>query len=382
MLVLVCCNNPSEIEVKNIDNFNIKIVSSEIVKEKTFEALSILGYDFNNKELYLNMATGNFEHHLLGVFDVDDIKKERKIKISKGTTQSPSDCYFPTYMQHENGKYYIVDQYDKIMVFDENFKFVRSSMFNKFRYFIDFYFKNGSEFFLIGILKVTNGKNKSFEFAQYQLSELKRPKHVNTLFETSYEGVGYLNTKEEKKRFFKGALFPSPFGFEKNGKVYWSDSTKPYYYFYDLSKDEIGKVGLTYLKERVFSKKEAAIAGMYKNKYEGEKFKKKFGSEFVYLPFKGNAYYWGLYDVGMNKIGIIGDIDLDNFKIRLDIFTTSYKYVESYLLPVGWGFFNSLSNSPYSMPKMYFDWDNRIYLYHDRTEEDEENCVKYIKFKK
>jgi hypothetical protein len=382
IIVLFSCSKGIG-ELKEVEKVEIKTVPIEIIKEQEIEAFFIMGYNASAKELYLRLFREG-KHHVVGIIDTDTGKVKRKFLLRSGTFQSPTDCYNPNYMQFLNDRYYVVDHSDKILIFDKDLNYLYSSMFHGFRYYIDFFTHEGQLSFVFGKMTMSNNEKTMGCLNQlYILPQDKRPELSKTLFKTSIDFVGYLNTKDEKKLYYSGELFGAAFGFAKDGKIYLSDTAKPQYFLYDLRTRETTRIPLAYLKKKKFSQEDADKAGKYRNGFVEKQVMKMAGKKFVYLPNPGDIFYFGLYDVGKNKIGIIGDVNLDEIKIRLDVFGTDYKYIESIWLPTGRGFFERLKGSP-TVGAFYlcFDVDNGDYAFYERREDDEEAVVKLLKFKK
>jgi hypothetical protein len=257
-------------------------------------------------------------------------------------------------------------------------------MFHGLRFFIDFFIKEGQLSFVFGkYTYYNNEKNLRCSSQLYILPPNKKPELSKTLFKTSIDSLQYLNTKGEKNFIYVGELLGSAFGFAKEGKIYLSDVTKPQYFSYDLKTREMSRIPLYYLKERKFSKEDAIKTGKYRNEFAEKSIMKMHGVKLKYLPNPSGIFYFGLYDVGENKIGIIGDVNLNEIKIRLDVFGTDYKYFESIWLPTGKGFFESVKARPASgTSSLWFDIDNGIYAFRDWREDDGEVLIKLLKFKK
>jgi len=383
-IVLACACSKNYKEIPGAGHIAVTITPIEIVGSRTIEeALTVIGYHPPLDELYLLLFPEDGTH-FLGIFDITAGKMKKKIPLRRGGFQSPTDCYSPRHMQFVNGRYFLVDQWDKILVFDKDFNHLFSSMFHQFRYFIDFFNHQDRTCFLFGKTKYTGDeKYLGCRFQVYELPERKKPRHIETLHESPMnKTVGCLNTKEEKKKYYQGELFPHHYGFAKNGKLYWSDVTKNQYFIHDPGKGETARVPLLYLKKKRFTKKDAVKAGSYMNRYNEKDFFKKFGKKFVYLPYPEDQYYFGLYDIGSDKIGIVGAVDLDRVEIRLDIFDTGHRYIESVRLPVGKPFLKSLEDFAFEGFKTYIDIDKGVLIQSAIREDDGNLFVRITTFRR
>jgi hypothetical protein len=365
------------------EEVKLKISKISILKENTYDASYIVGFNRNSKEFYLNLFNKPLNFFKIGIIDVNTGEIKKEFKLSRGSFQSPTDCYSPTYMQQLGDRFYLYDQHHKIMVFNKNLKYLSSSMLHKFHVFVDFFqFQKEIYFFLGKYVYHPNGKSIKFSYDVYQFLDIEKPKHIETLFKSTYKSQSYLNSREEKKYYFEGNLLPKAFGFEKDGKLFWSDVTQPRYFAYDLKEQKTTLIPLNYLNKKRFTEEDATIAGRYRNTYEEKSIQKKFGRKIKYLPYPGDIYYFGIYDVGKGKIGILGDINLETLEIRLDLFTTQHKYLESIIFPAGYGTFEKINYSHYCTEKTVIDIDSGIYIFSDKEEVDEQNIVRFIKFKK
>lgn len=383
-IILTCACSKNYKEIPGAGNIEVTITPMEIVnRQKIEKTYGMIGYNPRLNELYLLLLPEDGAH-VIGIFDTSAGKMKKKIPLRSGAFQSPTDCYNPRYVQFLNDRYYLVDQWNKILVFDNDFNHLYSSMFHHFRYFMNFFTHQDRTCFFFGKMKYSGDeKYIGCRYGMYELPERKKPKHIETLHESQmYKNVFHRNTKYEKNNDYKGQLFPHHYGFAKNGKLYWSDVTKKQYFVHDLEKQETSRVPLLYLKKKQFTKKDAVKAGSYMNSFFEKRALKKYGKKYVYLPFPGDRYYFGLYDTGSDKIGIVGDIDLDRIEIRLDIFDTNHRYIESIRLPVGKPYLRSLEDISFESYTIYIDIDKGILILDENREDDDNLFVRIITFKR
>jgi len=93
-------------------------------------------------------------------------------------------------------------------------------------------------------------------------------------------------------------------------------------------------------------------------------------------------YYVGLFDLGKNKLGIAGNLDLKNLSVRLDIINQeSNEYEDSLLLPVGHGFLRHLDESYTGLFETGINLDKNIYIYTEYDPEEGDFYVRIIRFR-
>jgi hypothetical protein len=359
---------------KALEERAVEILETTAVQEM------ITGWDREKNEVYIEAIPDDKEKHIIQVIDIDNGKLKNTLEIRRGSFASPTDFYNPTYMEYLDGKYYVVDQSEKVAVFGPGLDHIFSSMHSQLRYFIDFFQCEDKTFFVIAS-KLPFLKAQGSEIELYGISKHRKPELVETLFKTEFKTIRQL-AGNKKKFYYKGMIWPSMCGFEKQGKIFYSAMTENCYYVYDLKTKKTNSVQLTYLKPKTFSDEDAARFGFYKTDGWEERFSRMRKKKVVYRAYPGVIYHFGLYDVGENKIGIVGDLDLDQMKFRLDIIDcNSHKYQESIRLPIGIGFSIILSGSHRGFIQNYIDVDRGIYIWQDIEGENSEYFVKLTKFK-
>jgi len=374
----------SKTQVKDVD-FVIKDV--EITGTKIFKG-RLLGSDFRKNEIYIHLTHQADDPQTIGIVDIQKGEIIKTLSRRKGGWHSPIDFYTPTYMQFLDNRYYVVDWFFKILVFDSELTYLYTTMFrdSKIRYFIDFYRKNSAPFFVIGEKKLGPEK-MTCSVDIFKMIENRNLEYEKKISETYHKSV-YHTWYTDTMLFTQ--LWSSSWGFEKEGKILFSNGAEKRYFIYDLNKRKLESVQLNYLRGKKFKDKDAQkiVYEVFKRAPDSRaEFAKEIGKKAVKdIAYPGEIYYYGLYDVGENKIGIVGDLDLDRMAFRLDIIEAdSKKYKESIWLPAGEGFFIHLKDQTRGLFLTQINVDNGIYVWNDNDEEGERYAKLtrfYIKKKK
>jgi len=359
---------------------DIKLQEKEIKITKThFVQEFLTGCDFNRNEIYVETAPKSRDKIFIQIIDIETGTVKKELPVRRGGFQSPTDFYNPTYMEFLGGKYYIVDQMEKIVVFDEKFNYLYSNMFSKHRCFLDL-FQSGDRIFIAIGTRFPYKTIYRCGIELYEMETNKKPGLIKSLYEVDIKKIS--SKDKEKKFFFHSVLCPFTDGFVKNENFFYTSMTENFFYVYDLNKKKITVVKLSYLTPKTYSKEDAARFGFYKSDGWEERFLKTNKKKIVYLPHPEPVYHFGIHDVGENKIGIVGDIDLVQMKFRLDIIdSTSYIYRESIWFPIGIGFIIKISKSNRGFINNYFDVDKGIYVWEDIEGKDFDYMAKISKFK-
>jgi len=370
--ITISCGKAPDSSFK-ISDVNLHIKDIEIISTKMFEGF-LLGTDFDRNELYVQSLYPD-DFYSIGIIDLETGNVIKTFKRRKGSSQSPTDLYNPAYMQFLDNKYYLVDWFHKILVFDHKLSYLYTNIFHIPRYFIDFYKRNGKQFFVLGNRRFRPKKTNCL-VEIYQMIERRRQKSRKKLYETSHKALYYT---WDSKRPLYGVLWSSSWGFEKDGKIYFANSNEKQYFVYDLEKENLAAVELHYLKGKKYSDKDAITLCMSKC-YIAD-----FDDDNITLKaHPDKLYYFGFYDVGENKIGIAGDLGLEKTNFRLDIFKAdSREYLKSIWLPLGHGFLRRLIFNARGLFLTRIDVDKGIYVWMDveGEVEDFEFTVKLTRFR-
>jgi hypothetical protein len=202
-----------------------------------------------------------------------------------------------------------------------------------------------------------------------------RPQLLDTLDELHNPEVYHLNGR---KYYHLGYFFPTSWGFEKNGCIFYSNTGEKQFFRYDMNTGKKTCFQLTYLKSKKYSLHEANKLGNYKD----PQWPKQMRRQVVYISNPEEIYYFGLYDVGKDKIGIVGDLCLDTLSFRLDILDCrNGNYIENVWLPFGESFIRSISTETNAFYQDSIDVDRGIYVWLDVEGEDREQTVKLTRFR-
>jgi len=379
-IIYVSCGQ-KEVE-EQISITNLKIMDVDIISTKTFQAHP-LGVDFGRKEIYFRLSSFYDDPHTIGIVDIQTGEIIRSFNVRKGGFETPGDFYNPTYMRFLDNRYFVVDWFFKILAFDNNLTYLYTTMFrdSKLRYFFDFYEKNGEQFFVIGEKK-SRPKESICSVEIYKMIEKRNLELHKKILEIRHKSLFY--TWPSKRTLF-GQLWSSSWGFEKDGKIYFANSAERKYYVYDLNQRNLESVQLNYLKGKKFADDDARRIRyeIFKSGDYFEDLERKYNKEYVDIAYPEELYYFGFYDVGENKLGIAGDLDLEGMSFRLDIIKVdSREYLESLCLPVGGGFFRHLSSGDRGLYLTQVNVDKGIYVWiYDDSEDDLFPFVKLNRFK-
>jgi len=373
-IVTLSCGAKKQEEKKIlIGDVNIKLKVLENIDQKKVDG-SILGADFKRKHVYIRELLPENRNHIIRLVDITNGKVVQRVPLRAGDFQSPDEFSEPTHIQYLDGKYYIFDHNDKIVVFDDKFHRLNSSMIHGSRSFVDFYNEGESIFFLLGRRRIKR-KNLTCNALLYRLEKSQRPVEESKIFTTDQPSAWALH---DKKHYYVGFFWPNCWGFEKDGEIYYSDNQQKKYYLYDLKTREKTAFELPYLKENSFSAEDAQKLGNYKNPLWPKKMKHKV----VYIKSKQPVYHFGLFDVGEKKIGLIAEIDVDKLTFRMDVLNSlSGKYLWSIKLPFGEGFMRMISTGDSGFLRHHINLDEGYYLWSDVDEENMDAHVLINRFR-
>lgn len=368
-VILACKKAPDNIS--QISKVDLRVKDIEIVSTKMFEGF-LLGTDFDRNELYFKSLYPD-DFHSIGIVDIETGNILKILKCRKGGLQSPTDLYDPSYVQFLDNRYYLVDWSHKILVFDHNLSYLYTNIFQIDRYFIDFYKRNGKLFFIMG--KRSFRPDKCICSVEiYQMIEGRSQEFRKKIYETSNGALYY--TWDSNKPLY-GILWASNWGFEKDNKIYFGNNSQRQYFVYDLENENLASVELNYLKGEKYSDMDAIK--LCKKKCDFVDFH---NDKTTFIAYPDKLYYLGFYDVGENKIGIAGGLDIKKMNFRLDIFMAdSREYLESIWLPIGHGFLRHLFFTSRGHFLTRIDVDRGIFIWLDQEGEYLEFTVKLTRFK-
>ena len=371
-VVLFACDNktkPNIIkEAKPVKFTHFQERQTMVVSTVKYEGF-IIGADFDREEVYIQAYSQLDRNYALLIVSILTGEVKKEMKLVKGGFDGPTDFYNPSYMQFVNGYYIIVDQYHKIMVYDEKLNYLYTNMFYVLRYFIDFFPMDKKFGFVIG--ETFNGLEFNMNFIRLFCMQInKKPTHIRDLYAFKFNSLGLKNRKS-REYSFKGSIWPSGRGFEKDGKIYFANYNEKNYYVFDLKTTEMTSFYLDYIKPKIFSQKDVEKLAYLYSDGSLERILKKSGKKRAVEHYPDPIYHFGVFDVGKKKIGIIGDLDINNFTFRLDILdAVSGTYLMSIRLPFGDGLLQSISTSARGLHPLYFDIDKGYYLWNNAEGED------------
>lgn len=356
----------------------LKEYNVEIIETKTIEGFP-LGTNFERGETYVDSTIRPPRKFLVKIVDIGSGETKKSIELTAGDFQSPVEYFSPVHVEYIDNRSYIVDQFEKIVAYDENFNHLYSSMFHQLRFFIDFYKYNGQVYFVMGTKKIMH--KVSSEIRLYRLNENQKPLMQKSLNHDFSVPALQAVFAEDEKSLNRGFFWPSPHGFEKDGKIYYARNDQQKYHVYDLNTGKTDAFELPYLKPKRFKDSDAHKIGYYKTNGWEELHFKKYNSKVIYKAYPGDIFHFGLYDAGTDAIGVATGIDLDEMTFRMDIIDTKTAiYKKSICFPMSTGFIQSLSASYRGFTKDCFYVEKGFYICHDTVGEDSVDMVKIIKF--
>lgn len=353
----------------------------EIIETKKIEGYPI-GSDLNRGEVYIVSELKSSRKFLIKIVNIETGEIKKFLEIKAGDFHSPTEFYNPSHVQYVNGSFYVMDQYEKIVVFDEDLNYSYSSMFHAIRKFVDIFHWNNNIYFLIGLTK-NDFKSTGNNVDIFQLKKNEKPIHFTRLYK-SIDYPSILSTYREEKTFNKGYFWPSIRGFEKGGIIYFSTGLDRKLNVYNLESKTRKVYELLFLTPHKYKNKDANQIGYYKSGGWEEKLKKDYNTKVSYMAFPAEVYHFGIYDVGSNRIGIVSGLDLENMMLHIDIIEINLnelKYIESINLPFSTGFIRSIAHNSNDFVKTCLDMGKCIYVWLDPDEQEDVEMVKITRFK-
>jgi hypothetical protein len=371
-LTMVSCNGGKHTtDDVHIINPEIKEAGIEIIDQKTIEGY-LTGVSWEKNEIYVNSLLPVDNKCITRIIDPRAGGAGKNVGFPLGDSQSPILFTEPSYIEYLDGKYYVFDHLYKIVVYDNEFNYLYTSMYYSHRIFGDFYTYNNDVYYIFGKSK-NLGENYRCNIELYRLPEGKKPVLIEELYETFHESP---YPRNEDKYYHIIFFRSSNWGFEKDGNIFYADNRENKYYRYSLASKKTGAFELAYLKAVKYSQEEAEKASLYKNMDLTVK-----GLKTVIVPAAEASYHQGLYDVGKEKIGIAADINVRDFTFRLDIFdsrTGQYRF--SIRLPFGEGFLRRTSSQNLGYLQTYIDVDRGLYVWPDLAGDQLEGAVQVTRF--
>ncbi len=335
----------------------------EVTRSITTEGF-LMGVNFDRNEIYTTYISPSTRKHVINIIDIDTGNIKKGIEYEYGTFDSPTSFFNPTNIHYYNRRYLIIDQFHKIFVFNEQLEYQFTNMFVKPRYFIDFYALDNNMFFVIGE-RITGANVHQNTVQLYRFLDHNRPEFARDLAVFQYKALGVLN-RRQPDTIYSGYFWPSGMGFEKQGKIYYSDMLTNTYYSYDVLNGKTDSFELSYLKPRKYSNDEATRLGLYESNGWQKNMMDRFKTRVIHVSYPEPLYYYGIHDIGNNKIGIVGDIESKNYKFRLDIIDIkTARYIESVWMPSGAGFRNNLGDNAKGGGQSFINVDKGIYVFYD-----------------
>jgi hypothetical protein len=322
----------------------------------------VIGSDFQREEVYIQAISAAKGKYSLVIADIPTGEVKKEMQLRKGGFGSPIEFYSPSYMQYVKGNYLIVDQFHKIMVYDEDLNYRYTNMFHMLRFFIDFFPMEDKISFVIG-KNLCGIKDTANVIYLYSMEENRKPEHEKDLHAFIFPALEIKSRQSEKYEYTAG-IWPSGNGFEKDGMVYYANYDEQQYYVHNIAEAKTVVFALHYLKPKTFSTEESTKIEFYHSTGVSERAIRRIGKRYKVDLYPKPMYQFGIFDVGEKKIGIIGDLDADGFQFRLDILdAVSGAYLESIRLPFGDSLAYNISDSANGQVPTYINVDKGYYLW-------------------
>ena len=336
-----------------------------------------VGAEFDRDEVYVCSAQQAKRNFLISIIDLKTGGIKKSVPLPAGDYQSPTEYFSPVQIQFIDSRYYVVDQFEKIVVYDADFNHLYSSMYNQLRFFIDIFTYDDNAFFLVSTREISM-KTRSRLYL-YRLLDNRKPVEETQLpHQFELPSVAIKNTKNT---YYTGYFWPTVNGFEKDGVVYYGIGNTKEIYAYNLKEKKESVHSLSYLEPKTFTDDDAQRLGYYNTDGYEERTFKKTGLKIIYTSYPDKMYHFGLYDLGANKIGIAADVNLDNMTIRIDVIdTTLWEYRESIWFPIDYGFKVSLSSSYRGLNKSHINIDKGVSVHMDLEGEGFDPVAKIDRF--
>lgn len=367
------------IETKTVDFDTLNVKQIHFIDTKTVMGFPV-GIDCERGYAFVQSQLKAERKFVIKIVDLGSGEIVDKLELTAGDFQSPTEFFGPNHIQFINDHYFVVDQFEKIAVFDNKFNHVYSSMFHQMRYFIDIFDHQNQTCFVIGT-KIP-GPNTKSEIHLYQLDKRHRPRSImNIPNDFEILSLPKNDRKKKKKYLYHGLPWPAVSGFEKEGKIYYSIGNKKEYYVYDITEGYEKNYFLPYLKTKQYTDRDVEKLGHYKSDGWQEDLEKKYKVIVKYIAYPGETYHYGIYDIGTDKIGVATDLDMETMTFRLDVIDSrGGNYIESIRLPFNCGFRRSIYSGNRGLLRTFINIDMGIYVWYDTEGEDFVDTVKISRF--
>ncbi len=340
----------------------------EIINTFKYEGF-VIGSDFKREEVYIQALSAVKGKYSVVIADIRTGEVKKEMHLKQGGFDGPNKFYSPSYMQYVKGNYLIVDQFHKIMVYDEDLNYRCTNMFFMLRFFIDFFPMENKIGFVIG-KNICGLKSTANVIYLYSMDGNRKPEHEKALHAFIFPALEIKSRQSEKYKYTAG-IWPSGNGFEKDGKVYYANYDEQQYYVHNIGEAKSYTFALHYLKPKTFSVEESTKMKFYHSSGVNERAIRRIGKRYKVELYPKPMYQFGIYDMGKKKIGIIGDLDIDGFQFRLDILDAeSGAYLESIRLPFGETFARNVSSNANGQVPTYINVDKGYYLWNNAEGED------------
>jgi hypothetical protein len=381
-----------EVIVKAIDVPQIKNYDIETMNTIKVSRL-VMGGNLHLNEIFVKESNREKNLSLIRVVDIETGNIKNEVTLQGGNFDSPTHFYSPSHIEKVGGNFYIVDQRHKVVCFDENFKRQFTMRFTananaRGRSFIDFFQipdendSRAKQLYWTRSAQIGYMTHHHWSIGIYRLRDDKTPVLTDTLYTVNFKSNLDAINRKDRKFTRIGTLWPSPYGFFKEGKIYYTSPTENRFYIYHLKKETTTAIELSHLEPRIYTEEEADRFGYFKT--DGPRIFRRNKKKLVYVPYSGALYHHGMYDVGKGKIGLAGGLDIEKMKYRMDIIdVNSLEYLHSIWFPVSYGFKSLHSYFSGGAIKTLLDVDRGVYIWQDIEKDGDEltTMVKITRYK-
>ena len=378
LLCLACggTNGPFEF-IRGADLVVQDILDDEV---RTHEGI-LRGVNWDRNEAYI--LTRQDDTHTISIVDLEHNTVVNALHLRRGDSQPPTETANPSHVSYLEGRYYIIDVSEKMLVYDQNLSYLHTVMFKDFmpEHFVKVFSHTGRPHMLIGRYHLDfQGIRCSVEIHEVMDTKRLRRENIHVLrHKLSMDARAYRD-----RNYILGKLWSSSWGFEKEGKIYFGHGGENRYWVYDIETQLLSGVKPEILKGRRYADEDAEkiVFDIFQQRDMYERLRRRHGSTHKFVAYPDALYHTGIFDIGRDRIGFAGDLDLERMVFRLDIVNIrTHEYEKSIWLPVSSGFLQHLDMTYTGGLDTYINIDKNIHVYTERDPEEGLSFVKIHRFR-
>lgn len=378
LLCLACGGNNEPFEsIRGADLVVQDILDDEIW---TYKGI-VRGVNWVRNEAYI--LTWQDDSYTISIVDLEHNTVVNALHMRRGDRQSPTEVANPVHVSYTEGRYYVIDGNEKMLVYDQNLSYLHTVMFKDWmpNHFLEVLSHAGRPYMLIGRVYFDfQGIRCSVEIHEVMDTKRLRGEKIQVLRHTpSMDARAYRD-----RNYILGKLWSSSWGFEKEGKIYFGHGGENRCWVYDIETQLLTGMKPEILKGRRYADGDAEtiVFDIFQERDSYERARRRHGSTHKFVAYPEALYHTGIFDVGRDRIGFAGDLDMERRKFRLDIVNIrTYEYEKSIWLPVSHGFLGHLDVTYTGNFDTHINIDKNIHVYTDRDPEEGQYVVKIHKFR-